>query len=93
MSLIDLLLHSLNFAAPAAVVAGLLVLCNSVLFRKTRAQMNSWFQWAAIFLVGLSALLLGLWAFGTDGKLATYTVLVLGCNTAQWLLMRGWQLK
>ena len=93
MSLFELLLHCLNFAAPAAMVAGFVVLASSILFRKARPLLNRWLQWAAIFGVGLSALLLGLWAFGTDGKLATYAVLVVACGTVQWLLLRGWLLK
>ncbi len=93
MSLIELLLHALNFAAPAVMVAAISVLCSRIVYAKSRPLANRWLQLAINFAVGLSALLLGLWVFGTDGKLATYSVLVVGCGTVQWLLMRAWQLK
>ncbi len=93
MSLLELLLHALNFAAPALVVALIVVLCSRILYAKSRPLANGWLQLAVNFAVGMGALVLGLWVFGTDGKLATYAVLVVGCGTAQWLLLRAWQLK
>jgi hypothetical protein len=33
----------------------------------------------------------GLWWFGRDGKMATYTALVIAVATCQWLSGRAWR--
>jgi hypothetical protein len=33
----------------------------------------------------------GMVLWGVDGKMATYSALVLACGTAQWLMCKGWQ--
>ena len=43
------------------------------------------------FIVSLAALLLGLVFFGRDGKMATYSGMVLMCATSQWLMLRAWK--
>lgn len=87
--------HLLNFIAPAAVVALLLVLLARLsfgLFKSKRPAAQVWWAQAAIiFVVGVSILTVGLIIFGHDGKMLTYAALVLGAALCQWVLLRGWK--
>jgi hypothetical protein len=87
--------HLLNFMAPAALVALLLVVSSRLFFgffRSKRPLAQSWWAQAAIiFVVNLFTLAAGLLLFGHDGKMATYAALVLSAALCQWLLLRGWK--
>jgi hypothetical protein len=87
--------HLLNFVAPAAVVAALLVLLSRLFFGffKTKSPLaQSWYaQVAIIFIAGCVILAAGLVVLGRDGKMVTYAVLVLGAAVCQWVLIRGWK--
>lgn len=87
--------HLLNFIAPAAVVALLLVLLARLsfrLFKPKRPTAHAWWAQAAIiFIAGVVILAAGLVIFGRDGKMLTYAALVLGAALCQWLLLRGWK--
>lgn len=88
MSLLAALDHLLNFLAPAAGVALLLVAGSQVFMRKRPSKL-SWRAHAAIlFAVGAAALVAGLVLLGRDGKMLTYGALVLACASSQWLLLR-----
>ena len=86
--------HLINFAAPAATVAVLLVLLTRLgfgLFATNRPFVQSaWAQTAIVFVAGLAILVAGLVVFGRDGKMLTYTALVVGAALCQWVLIRGW---
>ena len=87
----DLLIHLLNFAAPALAVA-LLVAAGARVFLARQAEGASWpASFAIDFIAGLAASAAGLWHFGVDGKMATYAALVLAVATTQWLLSRPWR--
>jgi hypothetical protein len=87
--------HLLNFMAPAAFVALLLVVSSRLFFgffqSKRPVAQSWWAQVAIIFVVSLFALTAGLLLFGHDGKMATYAALVLSAALCQWLLLRGWK--
>ena len=88
-----LLDHILNFIAPAAVVALLLVLAAR-LFKRFLVSNRSfsrsiWAQLATIFIVNVCVLVAGLVFFGNDGKMATYAAMVLAAALCQWVLFRG----
>ena len=87
--------HLLNFMAPAALVALLLVVSSRLFFgffQSKRPLSQSWpAQAVIIFVVNLFTLTAGLLLFGRDGKMATYAALVLGAALCQWLLLRGWK--
>ena len=87
--------HLLNFIAPAAFVALLLVLLSRLSFGFFKAKQPLaqiwWAQAAIIFIVGVSILAAGLVVFGRDGKMMTYATLVLGAALCQWVLVRGWK--
>lgn len=87
----SLLNHWLNFAAPAAMVALLLVLATRIFWRKEPPALSWPAQAAIVFIVGCAALLASLWGLGRDGRMAGYGALVLASASAQWLLVRGWR--
>ena len=87
--------HILNFIAPAAVVALLLVLLNRIFSRflvskKPEAQ-SIWVQAAIVFVVNVVVSAAGLVFFGNDGKMATYAAMVLAAAACQWVLFKGWK--
>jgi hypothetical protein len=90
-----LLDHILNFIAPAAVVALLIVLLGRVFRRflvsKRPAAQSIWAQAAIIFVVSVLVLAAGLVFFGNDGKMATYAAMVLAAAVCQWVLFKGWK--
>ena len=91
MDFLAALNHLLNFAAPAAALALVLVLAGRVFVRNSAQSIAWWAQAAIVFVVGCAVLLAGLWLLGRDGKLLTYAALVLACASCQWVLVRGWR--
>jgi hypothetical protein len=91
MNLLDILDHLLNFAAPALVLALLVPLTTRLLIRKKGFPIAWWLQFAVNLTVGLGVLAGGLWWGGRDGKMLTYTALVVAVATCQWLMARGWR--
>ncbi len=91
MGFLDAANHLLNFFAPAAFVA-LLVPLSSLFFKPHKPLASRYVAQSAInFVACATVLVAGLWFFGNDGKMATYTAMVLVSATVQWLLMKGWQ--
>ncbi len=91
MGPLDLLLHLLNFAAPALFVAALLQLFSRFFMRKEPKAPVWWVQIAINFVAGCAVLLAGLGWLGSDGKMVTYAALVVVCAVSQWLLLRAWK--
>ena len=89
MGPLEALNHLLNFAAPAAALALVLVPLARVLMPKSAPALSWWAQAAIVFIVGCAVLVAGLWLQGRDGKMSTYAALVLASATCQWLLRRG----
>lgn len=85
----------LNFAAPAVVVAFLLVLSSRLLsgffISKRPLAHDLRTQIAINFVVGLVVLAAGLVLLGRDGKMLTYVALVIATATSQWWLLGGWK--
>jgi len=95
MTALNLTNQLLNFMAPAAFVALLVVLGSRIfalLFRSKRpATLSAWVQFAIVFIASVAILVVGLAMFGRDGKMASYVLLAVGAATCQWVLLRGWQ--
>lgn len=83
MGLLDTLNHLFNFLAPALVVSLVLALLGPFLVRKRPGAPVLIAQAAMNFVAGSMALLLGLWFFGNDGKMASYAAMLLLCSAAQ----------
>ena len=90
-----LLDHILNFIAPAAVVALVLVLAarlfNRFLVSNRLFVQSIWAQLATIFIVNIFVLVAGLVFFSNDGKMATYAAMVVAAALSQWVVCRGWK--
>ena len=92
--------HLLNFVAPAACLALLMVGLSSFLpFTKSktgakaaRSNRPDWRrQLAMVFAANLLVTVCGLVFFGHDGRLLTYAAMALAAAWVQWLLLRGWK--
>ena len=88
MGAVDFIVHLLNFAAPAVFIALLVTLIARVLVRKQAVALVWYAQEAINLVVCLILMLAGLWYFGRDGAIASYTAMVLGCATSQWWMLR-----
>ena len=91
MNPLDVTRHVLNFIAPALFVALALVFVSRWLKPKGVQTLAWWWQAGVNALVGVAVLLLGLWSFGVDGKMATYAALSAACASSQWLMNRAWR--
>ncbi len=98
MTVYLLLNHLLNFMAPAAVLALLVVSLSRwlPLSRGTGGRQGQgltlWRRHLVIvFAVNLLVLAAGLVFFRNDGKLLTYAAMTLACAVTQWVLLRGWK--
>jgi hypothetical protein len=90
MGFFDSANHLLNFFAPAAFVA-LLVALSSLIFKPNKAFSFNYIEQAAINFAACSVVLVaGLWFFDNDGKIATYTAMVLVSATVQWVVLKAW---
>lgn len=83
--------HLLNFCAPAAFLALLLVLARWVFARKATPLLPWYAQLALHFLVGCAALFAALLWQGRDGSLAGYALLVLAMASSQWAVLGNWR--
>jgi hypothetical protein len=87
----DLLIHLLNFAAPALVVALLVASFARLLMPGPLGVVSWWASFAINSIAGLAMSVAGLWHYGVDGKMATYAAVVVAAATSQWLLARAWR--
>ena len=85
--------HLLNFVAPAAIIALLMVIFSRIFYRGSRSKQSfahAWWAQAAInFIVGVVALAAGLVLLGRDGMMLTYVLLVFFMAYSQWWLLGG----
>ena len=95
MTALNLTNQLLNFMAPAAFVAFVMVLLARVFPRwlgsKRPLALSLRTQLAIVFVASVLALLLGLLVFGRDGMVASYALLAMVAASCQWLLLRGWK--
>lgn len=83
MNALDVLVHVLNFVAPALGTALILALVSRVLFRQKNPPIPLMVQWLLGSLAGSLVLVLGLLVLGRDGKMLTYLALVLALAGVQ----------
>lgn len=91
MHLADILLHLLNFLAPALGLAVLMPLLSRLFMKKPVFLLPWWGQMLLNFVVGVAVLVTALWWLGRDGRMSAYAALVLAVATSQWVLARGWR--
>jgi hypothetical protein len=87
--------HLLNFVAPAALAAILLVGFSRLFFgffgSKKSLAPSIWVQVAINFAVGVLVLAAGLVLLGHDGKMVTYVGLSVAMAISQWWQLGGWK--
>ena len=87
--------HLLNFVAPAALAAFLLVVFSRLFFgffgSKKTPVLSMWVQAAINFVVGVLVLVAGLVLLGHDGKMVTYVGLSVAMAISQWWQLGGWK--
>jgi hypothetical protein len=88
---VDLAIHLLSFVAPALAVALLVALAGPLVLPRAGRPRWWWAPVALNFIAGVAVLVAGLWLFGRDGKMTTYSALVLVVATCQWLSGRAWR--
>lgn len=95
MTALNLINQFLNFMAPAACVAVMLVLMTRLFSRFLRSKrplaLSLPKEIAIVFVVSVLLLFAGLALFGRDGKMASYALLAVGAASCQWVLLRGWK--
>ena len=91
MRLQDILNHLLNFCAPAFALAVMMPVFVRLTATGKQTGPGYLAQSSVNFVVCLTALLVGLWIGGQDGKMATYAAMVLACATTQWLMQGAWR--
>ena len=91
MGILDQFIHLANFLAPALAVGFLLALIGPFLIKKSAANNGFIVQAAINCIAGSLALIVGLWFFGRDGKMATYAALLVVSATSQWMGARAWR--
>jgi hypothetical protein len=93
MGPLEQIIHTFNFIAPAWGVALFCVLMARWVARRwlPMAQWRLLTQTMVSGVLGSGVLAGGVLLLGADGKMATYSALVMVCGTAQWLMCRGWQ--
>ena len=93
MGPLEQVIHTINFMAPAWGVALFCVLVA----RLTARWWLPFARWSLLTqtlvsgILGTAVLAGGMVLWGVDGKMATYTVLVFACASAQWLMCKAWQ--
>ena len=83
MGALELLNHLVNFLAPALTVAVVLAFLGPFLVLKRPGAPVLLAQAAINSVAGILGLVLGLWFFGRDGKMASYGAMLLLCCLAQ----------
>jgi hypothetical protein len=90
MSFFDLLNHIINFALPALAMGVMVPLFSRLIWRKTPSKRSLKSQMIVTTLACLAVSFAGLVIFSTDGKMATYAVLVVVAAVCQWWY-QGWR--
>ena len=85
MTALDLFWHLANFMLPAIGVGALTAALCKLLWRRGLAR-TSWFTlaWQAS-AAGLAVLVAGLGMTGHDGRMLTWTALVVACAVVPWV--------
>lgn len=80
MTVLDALLHLVNFALPAVFVGGALALWGKRYNKRGLCQV-----WLINSTIGMVTLLAGLMLFGVDGKMLSYALLIFSLGLTQLL--------
>ena len=87
------IIHTFSFIAPAWAVAVFCVLAARFAARRwlPLARWSLLKQTLVSGVVGTAVLTGGLVLWGVDGKMATYSALVIACGSVQWVMCGAWR--
>ena len=88
MTVWQLMLHLFNFVLPALAMALLMPWAGRWVMGVGGTPVKR--RMLVHALLGVLVLVAGLVLQGNDGKMSTYTALVLVIATAEWWMLRGW---
>ena len=91
MGLIDSLNHLANFGLAAVAVALLVSAVARRWVGSAGSRPTFWVCLAVNAGAGMLVMCASIWIFGRDGKMLSYTTLVLVVGSTQWLLSRAWK--
>jgi len=91
MYTLSIIFHLLNFLAPAVFMAAWMWVLSQVLWRHKPAMFKPWLQFVLNSVAGAGVLVAGLVWGGQDGKMLTYTGLVVVCASLQWVFFKAWR--
>jgi hypothetical protein len=91
MDTLSLIVHLANFLFPAVFMAAGLWALSRILWRHKPAMFKPWLQFVLISVAGAGVLIVGLVWGGQDGKMLTYTGLVVVSATLQWVFLKAWR--
>ncbi len=91
MDSLSLIVHLVNFLAPAIFMAAWILAISRLLWRHKPSLFKPWQQFVLNSLAGVAVLIGGLLLGGQDGKMLTYTLLVLVCASLQWVFFKAWR--
>ena len=91
MDTLSFIVHVANFLFPAVFMAAWLWALSRILWRHKPAMFKPWLQFVLISVAGAGVLITGLVWGGQDGKMLTYTVLVVVSASLQWLFLKAWR--
>lgn len=86
-----LLLHLIDFAAPAAGLALAMALAGRSVMPGSNGGIGWWRMMAVRLGAILATMVAGALFTGQDGRMATWAAAVLVAASAEWLLRRGWR--
>ena len=91
MDSLSLIVHLANFFAPAVFISVWMLVLGRVLWRHRPMRFKPWQQFVLNSLAGALVLLAGLVWGGQDGKMLTYTLLVVVIASLQWVFIKAWR--
>lgn len=90
MDSLSLIVHLVNFLAPAFFMAAWIGVLTRLLWRHKPSLVKPWQQFVLNSLAGIAVLVGGMVVGGQDGKMLTYTSLLVVCASLQWVFFRAW---
>jgi hypothetical protein len=91
MDSLSLIVHLANFLAPAVFISVWMWVLGKVLWRHQSMLFKPWQQFVLNSVAGALVLLVGLVWGGQDGKMLTYTLLVVVIASLQWVFIKAWR--
>ena len=91
MDSLSLIVHFVNFLSPALCISGWMWVLGKVLWRHKSMLIKPWQQFVLNSVAGVLVLMGGVVLGGQDGKMLTYSLLVVVIASLQWVFVKAWR--